>query len=222
MRLATARRAIEHALRLENTWLAAKAQLTLGRLAARRGDAAEAERLHHAALAAIQAHRLPARAAGRTGALADLAAASERHVDAARILGAAEHARRELGFVAWPAQRVEHAQLTARIVQALGPEAFDQALAEGAGVEVDDAVAWLRRARGPRNRPERGWESLTPTEVEVVRQAAAGLTNPQIAERLFVARATVKTHLSHVYAKLDVDNRAQLAVQAAGRLQPHT
>ena len=111
-------------------------------------------------------------------------------------------------------------QLTERVVHALGPEAFEQALSEGAAVELDDAVAWLRRARGPRNRPERGWESLTPTEVEVVRQAAAGLTNPQIAERLFIARTTVKTHLSHIYAKLNVDNRAQLAVQAAGRLQP--
>jgi predicted ATPase len=50
--------------------------------------------------------------------------------------------------------------------------------------------------------------------------AAAGLTNPEIAQRLFIARATVKTHLSHVYAKLSVHNRSQLAVQAAGRLQP--
>ena len=178
---------------------------------------AEAERLHHAALAAIQAQRHRLELPAALGALAHLAAASERHVDAARILGASEHARR---FVAWPAQRAEHAQLSERIAQALGPEAFDQALSEGAGVKVDDAVAWLRRARGPRNRPERGWESLTPTEVEVVRQAAAGLTNPQIAERLFIARATVKAHLSHIYAKLNVDNRAQLAGQAAGRLQP--
>ena len=185
-------------------------------------DAAEAERLHHAALAAIQEHRHRLELPAALEALADLAAASGRHIDAARILGASEHARRKLGFVAWPAQRAEHAELTGRIAQALGAGVFDEALSEGAGLEVDDAVAWLRRARGPRNRPERGWESLTPTEVEVVRQAAAGLTNPQIAERLFIARATVKTHLSHIYAKLNVDNRAQLAVQAAGRLQPRT
>ena len=92
-----------------------------------------------------------------------------------------------------------------------GSRRFERALAEGAALERDDAVAWLRRARGARKRPGHGWESLTPTEVEVVRQAAAGLTNPQIAERLFVARATVKTHLSHVYAKLGVRNRSQLA-----------
>jgi DNA-binding CsgD family transcriptional regulator len=53
-----------------------------------------------------------------------------------------------------------------------------------------------------------------------VREAAAGLTNPQIAERLLIARATVKTHLSSVYGKLGVRNRSQLAAQAAGRLPP--
>ena len=79
---------------------------------------------------------------------------------------------------------------------------------------------WLRRARGARKRPRHGWESLTPTEVEVVRHAAAGLTNPEIGERLFVAPATVKTHLAHVYAKLGVRNRSQLAAEAAGRVPP--
>jgi DNA-binding CsgD family transcriptional regulator len=215
-------RAVDRARRLQNTWLTAKAQLTLGRLAARRGDAAEAEQLHHAALAAIQEHHHRIELPAALEALAELALASERLTEAARLLGASERARRELGLVAWPAQRAAHRQLTARLREALDPEAFERALSEGVTLELDDAVAWLRRARGPRNRPQRGWESLTPTEVEVVRQAAAGLTNPQIAERLFIARATVKTHLSHVYAKLNVDNRSQLAVQAAGRLQPRT
>jgi len=152
--------------------------------------------------------------------LAEVAAGLESHTEAARILGAAERARRELGFVAWPAQRAALAALTARLGEALGQAALDRALAEGLALERDDAVAWLRRARGKRKRPGRGWESLTPTEVEVVRQAAAGLTNRQIAERLFVAPATVKTHLSHVYAKLGVRSRSQLASHAAGKLPP--
>ena len=111
------------------------------------------------------------------------------------MLGAADRARRELGFVAWPAQRAE--------VQRLRERLGDEPALDG-GRRARRPVAWLRRGRGPRDRPERGWESLTPTELEVARQAAAGLTNPQIAERLFVSRATVKTHLSHVYAKLDL------------------
>jgi DNA-binding NarL/FixJ family response regulator len=42
----------------------------------------------------------------------------------------------------------------------------------------------------------------------------SGMTNPEIASRLFVSRATVKTHLSHVYAKLGVANRTELAALA--------
>ena len=68
-----------------------------------------------------------------------------------------------------------------------------------------------------RKRPPFGWEALTPTELEVARLAAEGLTNPAIGERLFVSRGTVKTHLEHVYAKLSVHNRAELAAAAARR-----
>jgi len=61
-----------------------------------------------------------------------------------------------------------------------------------------------------------GWASLTSTEQEVVRLAVAGLTNPEIGKRLFMSRSTVKTHLAHVYAKLGVANRTELATSAAG------
>jgi DNA-binding NarL/FixJ family response regulator len=44
-----------------------------------------------------------------------------------------------------------------------------------------------------------------------------GLNNPEIGSRLFMSRGTVKTHLSHVYAKLGVANRTELATLAARR-----
>ncbi|HJU00310.1 MAG TPA: LuxR C-terminal-related transcriptional regulator, partial [Actinomycetes bacterium] len=69
--------------------------------------------------------------------------------------------------------------------------------------------------RGRRARPQLGWESLTPTEERVVDLVAEGLTNPQIGERLYVSPRTVQTHLAHVFAKLGVSTRAQLAAQAA-------
>ena len=94
-------------------------------------------------------------------ALAEVAAGLDSPTEAARILGAAERARRELGFVAWPAQRAEVAALTARLRRrARRAGARRDALAEGAALDRDDAVAWLRRARGARKRPARGWESL--------------------------------------------------------------
>jgi len=73
------------------------------------------------------------------------------------------------------------------------------------------AVEYARRARGKRGRPASGWDSLTPTEQSVVRLAIDGLSNPDIAARLYMSRSTVKTHLSHVYAKLGVTNRTELA-----------
>lgn len=79
------------------------------------------------------------------------------------------------------------------------------------------AVELARRMRGPRNRPASGWASLTPTEHVVVDLAVQGLSNPEIASRLFVGRGTVKTHLSHVYAKLGVANRTELAAEHATR-----
>jgi DNA-binding CsgD family transcriptional regulator len=79
---------------------------------------------------------------------------------------------------------------------------------------LDEAVTYAARGRGTRSRPSTGWASLTPAEREVVRLVVDGLTNPQIAARLFVSRATVKTHLSHVYAKLGVANRTELAAVA--------
>jgi DNA-binding NarL/FixJ family response regulator len=54
-------------------------------------------------------------------------------------------------------------------------------------------------------------------EPEIARHAAEGLTNPQIGERMFITRGTVKIHLSHIYTKLNLRNRSELAAQAARR-----
>jgi DNA-binding NarL/FixJ family response regulator len=59
-----------------------------------------------------------------------------------------------------------------------------------------------------------GSEPLTPREIDVVRLVADGLSNKQVARRLFVSEATVKTHLNHVLAKLDVEGRPGLVAWA--------
>lgn len=81
------------------------------------------------------------------------------------------------------------------------------------------ALAVSRRAReeliaaGARPRRERigGVEALTASELRVAQLAAQGLTNRQIAQGLFITMRTVSAHLGHVYAKLDIGDRAQLA-----------
>jgi DNA-binding CsgD family transcriptional regulator len=67
-------------------------------------------------------------------------------------------------------------------------------------------------ARGPRRRPTEGWESLTATEQAVSLLVAEGLTNGAVARRMYVSPHTVNTHLRHVFAKLGVSNRVELAV----------
>jgi DNA-binding CsgD family transcriptional regulator len=69
----------------------------------------------------------------------------------------------------------------------------------------------IRRRRSRRAAATHGWEALSPKELEVVELVAAGLSNPAIGNRLYISRRTVETHLSHVFTKLGVTNRAQLA-----------
>jgi DNA-binding CsgD family transcriptional regulator len=76
------------------------------------------------------------------------------------------------------------------------------------------ALGSRRGVRGRRQRPRSGWEALTETELRVVRLAAERLTNPEIAERLFISRRTVQTHISHALAKLGVASRRELAAEA--------
>ena len=74
----------------------------------------------------------------------------------------------------------------------------------------------IRRGRHvTHRRAQSGWQSLTPSERAVVDLVAEGLSNPQIGQRLYVSRRTVQTHLAHVFAKLHIASRAQLAAEAA-------
>jgi DNA-binding CsgD family transcriptional regulator len=99
----------------------------------------------------------------------------------------------------------------------LGDNDFDKAWAEGAALSLEEAIAYAQRGRGERKRPSSGWASLTPTELDVVRLVREGLANKEIATRLFISPRTVQTHLTHVYTKLSLTSRVQLAQEAATR-----
>jgi DNA-binding CsgD family transcriptional regulator len=62
----------------------------------------------------------------------------------------------------------------------------------------------------PRRARTSGVDSLTASERRVAQMAATGLSNPEIAQRLFVTRKTVEVHLSHCYRKLGIASRTQL------------
>jgi predicted ATPase/DNA-binding CsgD family transcriptional regulator len=194
-----------------------------GVMAWHRGELAAAERLVREATVAWH------RGGDRMGAcdgievLGVLAAARERFTDAARLLAAADAARRPLGYLApgFTANRGAAARAASQARDALGDDRFAPAWEEGQALTLDDAVAYAARKGGGRKRPATGWASLTPAELEVVRLAGEGLRNDAIARRLFIAPGTVKVHLSHIFAKLGVSTRAELAAQAASQDLTH-
>ena len=190
-----------------------------GVLAWHRGELADAE--HLVREATVQWHRGCDRMGACDGIelLGVLAAARERFSDAARLLAAAETARRPLQYLApgFTANRAAAAAAASQARGVLGEDPFRQAWAEGRGLTLDDAVAYAARKGGGRKRPATGWASLTPAELEVVRLAGEGLRNDAIARRLFIAPGTVKVHLTHIFAKLGITTRAELAAQAAAQ-----
>jgi DNA-binding CsgD family transcriptional regulator len=95
--------------------------------------------------------------------------------------------------------------------QTLGGDDYSRAEAEGEGAELADAIGYAGRGRGARRRSSRGWDSLTPTELRVAATVTDGLSNPQIADRMFISRRTVTTHLSSIFRKLSISSRAELA-----------
>ena len=180
------------------------------------GELGDAEDLHHAALATRHERGLLPGVVESLEALASLALEHESAAEAARIFGAAAALRERIGLARWPVEQPAYDAEIDELRDALGDD-FDGAWAEGAALDVDDAVAYTSRARGERKRPSAGWDSLTPTEERVVALVAEGLTNPQIAERMFIARGTVKVHLAHVFTKLGVSTRAELATAVTRR-----
>ncbi|HKR52639.1 MAG TPA: AAA family ATPase, partial [Pseudonocardiaceae bacterium] len=185
-----AEEALAVARRLGSGFMQASAERVLGRLALAAGDVTGAERYVHDALGRLVVKGFALDLPECLDILAAVSAAQESFEAAARLLGAAAAGRQRLGIVRFPPEpdfwtSVEH---TTR--EALGDDLYDTAFTAGAALTTDKAVGYVRRARGERKRPSRGWDSLTPTELDVVRHIAAGRTNRQIGEHMFISPGT--------------------------------
>jgi predicted ATPase/class 3 adenylate cyclase/DNA-binding CsgD family transcriptional regulator len=179
-----------------------------------RGEVVQAERDARAALAcAVDAHAEPL----SPHALEILALSSVQaggHAEAARLFAGADAIRQVTGDVRFPMHQANWEIGVGTARDALGQEDFDAAWAEGAALSTEEAIAYALRGRGPRKRRAHGWAALTPTERDVVRLVGEGLGNKEIGSRLFISPRTVQTHLTHVYAKVGVNSRVQLAQEA--------
>jgi DNA-binding NarL/FixJ family response regulator len=170
-----------------------------------------------AGLAAAQRHPWGLATADRSAAVVTLAGGYDEAA-AARLAGAAATYRAlGLGFDAARALLVlGRAQRRAK-KRAAARDCLEQARAGfqalGCPGWAAAAAAELDRVSGRRAAPGGG---LTPGERRVADLVAGGLSNKEVAARLYVSVATVDTHLRGVYAKLGVRSRTQLARRLGG------
>jgi DNA-binding CsgD family transcriptional regulator len=181
------------------------------RLAVLVGDRSVAADLRKRAEALPLRHEVPRRAAVALHCRGLLDA------DPALLLQAAEQYERARR----PLSRAQALEAAARLLAdrgdtaaARGPFAASHQLYAALGAEWDVTRMraefrpyGLRPAVRRQRRPATGWDALTPVEAKVVSLVAAGLSNPQIAERLLVSRYTVETHVAQALAKVGVRSR---------------
>jgi predicted ATPase/DNA-binding CsgD family transcriptional regulator len=148
-------------------------------------------------------------------ALAGVCAGQGAPREAGTLSGAAAALRTRFGLVLGPAARAAHDRDTGR-ARAGNPAEFGRGWARGTGRPPEETVTEVLSLQGRRTAAT-GWAALTRAEIEVARLAAEGLTNREIGARLFVSPRTVQTHLSHVFGKLKVTSRRELARQMRAR-----
>ncbi|HEV2129198.1 MAG TPA: tetratricopeptide repeat protein [Thermomicrobiales bacterium] len=187
----------------------AYALLGIGLAAAMANDAGEARR----SIADSLAIRL--RLGDRRGVIecvegiAALAARGRQESKAARLFGAAQALRRQIDAPLAEADRERQARLVAKLRPALADSAFRQEWDAGAALTMADAAEEALKAAVASGAPREWPGGLSQREVEVLRLVAAGLTNGEVADRLFLSRRTVDAHMRRIYDKLSLASRLE-------------
>jgi predicted ATPase/class 3 adenylate cyclase/DNA-binding CsgD family transcriptional regulator len=213
--LALARSWTDEAMPLTQGWHLAYALVVRARVSLLEGHPAATDRDARQALSCVADCGTYLQAPDALECLAAAVSDQGAHGDAARLLAAATAIRDRAGMVRFAVDQASYRGLLAKLREELEPDEFDAAWSEGDALTVDEAIAFATRSRGPRQRPDAGWPSLTPAELDVVRLVCEGLGNKDVAARLFVSPRTVQAHLSHIYTKLGLTSRVQLVQEAA-------
>jgi DNA-binding NarL/FixJ family response regulator len=159
---------------------------------------------------------------GKLVATARLAAVGGQPEVAARLCGAAEALAETIGYVRRPPEqeRLERDAAVARA--ALGDAGFEASWAAGQTLRDEQAVAEAQAvlavlgapATPSTTTPATAFAVLSPREQDVLALLCQHLTDPQIAERLFLSPRTVESHVASLLRKLDVTNRRDAAAAA--------
>jgi predicted ATPase/class 3 adenylate cyclase/DNA-binding CsgD family transcriptional regulator len=217
--LSSARSWAERSVAGSHGWNRMMALITHARVLMTHGQPEAAERDTHEALAIASKSAIQLGVSDALEVLARIAAGAESHCEAARLCAAAAGLRTGMSAVRFKVHDADAEHVVALLREALGENDFADCWADGEALSVEEAIAYAQRGRGERKRPSTGWGSLTPTELDVVRLVGEGLGNKEIGARLFVSPRTVQTHLTHVYAKVGLSSRVQLAQEASRRAQ---
>ena len=151
--------------------------------------------------------------------LAGVAVAQEQPKQAAQLLGAAEALRQAIGVPLRPSDRPDYDRTVSAVRDALDEKVFEATWDEGRKMTPEEAIGAYRRAREqaaqappqPATSASAHPAGLTARQIEVLRLAAMGLTDAQVAGKLGLSTRTVNAHLHSIYKKIGVASRTAAA-----------
>ncbi|HWH27260.1 MAG TPA: response regulator transcription factor [Pseudolysinimonas sp.] len=142
-----------------------------------------------------------------------------------RVLGVADSLRMTVNFptLLWGSKEL-HDEAVRAATAALGAREFQKAFRPEGSFTLRDALGWLREAiavspTSPSG-AARAVTQLTPRQREIAVLIAEGRSNKEIARLLLITLRTVETHIEHIFAKLNVQSRAQIAAWIAREGSP--
>jgi DNA-binding CsgD family transcriptional regulator len=157
---------------------------------------------------------------------------THQFADAARLFGVIDQfLAAEMYWLEFADQR-EYDHYLALTRNSLDPDTFDALYAEGRAMSLEDAIAYALETPEPEpavvlveplktdleiappKTPQPLADPLSQRELDVLVLITEGLTNQEIADRLYIGISTVKKHINHIYSKLDVTHRAQAVARA--------
>ena len=209
--------ALEH----HQTWLLPSILGGLGMTAADLGDSDRAIALIHEVLSLAVANGNLGSVVDGIEELARVAAVTGQAEQAIRLFGAGEALRERLTFPLSPTEIAYAAPIMSRLRDALGADGFAAVWAAGRALSQEEALAEALATRAEPStpaptavRPRPAPHGLTTREQEVLRLLAAGHSNRELADRLYISPTTAARHVANIYNKLDVDSRAKATAYA--------